>query len=424
MAARVVVTGMGIVSSIGHDPESFGNALEAGTCGVTGTQLPGNEQPQESIGAEIRNFSFPEVVRQLGPAAGLSPDLVMQCAGRAPANVQTATVAAMQAWLSSGQHRRACPADRVGLVVGGSNLADRHQHDVAVRFGQALEYVPPSFAFQFMDTNLVGVLSEILGIRGEGFSVGGASASGGVALVKASQMVRHGIADACVVVGAHADLSPITMQALRNIGAMGGAGFEDRPERACRPFDRAHQGFIYGQASGAIVLESLESARRRGARPIAELLGGAIALDGNRLSNPSLDGEAGIMTGVLGQAGLRPEDVQYINTHGTSSPLGDQTEIAAIRRVFSRNVSDVWLNSTKALTGHCLFSAGIVEAIGTVIQMERGFVHPNINLDDPIDPDCRFSGKTVVRTPLQVAMSNSFGFGGFNTSIVMARMDA
>lgn len=423
MTARVAVTGMGIVSSIGEGVDEFAMSLADGKSGIGSIASDGARSPL-SIGAELRGFSFDQSVRRLSSYPNEFIERATRCANRAPSIVQTAIVAAMQAWRAAALDERACAGDHIGIVVAGSNLADKYQYDWIDRFRSNPEYLLPSFALQFMDTNVVGVLSELFAIHGEGFTVGGASASGGVALVKASQMIAQGIADVCVVVGVHADLSPMAVQGFINIGAMGGKSFKDNPAKACRPFDRAHEGFIYGQATGCIVLESLASAERRGVKPVAEIVGATMALDGNRLSNPNIDGEARVMAGALAQARLKPEDVAYLNTHGSSSPLGDQTEIQAIKRVFAQNLSTLWLNSTKALTGHCLFSAGVIETIATVIQMNKGFVHPNINLDDPIDTGCRFSGAAADDADIEVAMSNSFGFGGINTSIVMKQIGA
>jgi malonyl-ACP decarboxylase len=222
-----------------------------------------------------------------------------------------------------------------------------------------------------------------------------------------------------MVVGSLADLSPMEMQGFVNIGGMGGKAFSDEPARACRPFDSAHEGFIYGQGSGCIILESGECARKRKTSILASMPGGAVVLDGNRLSNPNEDGEVRVMEEALRQAGIGYQELDYINAHGTSTPLGDETEIKAIKRVLKERLTQVWVNSTKSMTGHCLYSAGVIEAIASIIQMREGFVHPNLNLEHPIDSECRFSGAVTVPAEIKTAMSNSFGFGGINTSIIL-----
>ena len=182
--------------------------------------------------------------------------------------------------------------------------------------------------------------------------MGGASASGNVAIIKGYQLIRSGLADARPVVGPAAGLSSLELQGLYNLGTMGGKRFGNEPELACRPFDKDHEGFIYGQAAACLVLESRLSARQRGAAGLAEVLGGVLVLHGHRLPDPSEAWEIRAMASALNQAGIDAGKVDYINTHGTSTPLGDETEINAIREVFNDNVAKVWLNSTKGLTGH------------------------------------------------------------------------
>jgi malonyl-ACP decarboxylase len=272
-----------------------------------------------------------------------------------------------------------------------------------------------------MDTDHVGTLSEIFQIQGEGFTTGGSSASGNVAIIKACQAIRWGILDSCVVVGALADLSPMELQGFYNLGAMGGKRFHDQPGKACRPFDKDHEGFIYGQAGGCLVLESWESAQKRGIPILAQIAGGALVLDGNRLPNPNTHGEARAMTSALKQAGVQPGDIDYLNAHGSSSPLGDETEIDAVKKVFKENISHLRINSTKSLTGHCLTAAGVIETIATIIQMKEGFIHPNLNLEHPIDDECKFSRQQSIETSISTAMNNSFGFGGINTSVIIKK---
>jgi malonyl-ACP decarboxylase len=242
-----------------------------------------------------------------------------------------------------------------------------------------------------------------------------------VALIKAAQALEFGLLDACLVVGALSDLSPVALQGFFSIGALGGRRPGVAPEQACRPFDRGHDGFVYGQGGGCLVLEAEASVRRRGARAGAELAGWALRLDGNRLADPSAAGEARVMRECMARAGVGPGQVDYVNAHGSASPLGDEIEAQALRAAFGQHLPNVWVNSTKGLVGHCLFSAGVVEAIACVLQIEHGFVHPNLNLVDPIDEHCRFCGPAAEPATISLALSNSFGFGGVNSSIALRR---
>jgi malonyl-ACP decarboxylase len=419
MERETVITGIGIVSSIGKNISEFSAALKEGKSGIgfSGQVFKSGVK----IGAIIRDFDFTAVLQQYEDVGRTTAQRAKSAARRSPFPVQCATIAALEAWIGSGFGKISIPPERIGIVVAGSNLTSGFQYSMYKKLGEDLEYTPAGYAIQYADTDHVGTLSEIFGIQGEGFTVGGASASGNVGIVKAHQLVRFGIVDACIVVGSLADLSPMEIQAFTNTGGMGGKVFADEPTKACRPFDVHHEGFIYGQGSGCIIIESHECARRRNVPILAYLSGGAVVLDGNRMSNPNEDGEVRAMEEALRQAGMSYEEIDYINAHATSTPLGDETEIKAIKRVFKERLPHVWINSTKSMTGHCLYSAGVVEAIAAIIQMKEGFVHPNLNLERPIDSECKFSGPVWIPSEIRTAMSNSFGFGGINTSIILKK---
>jgi malonyl-ACP decarboxylase len=415
----VLITGMGIVSSVGHDVAAFGRSLAAGKSGIRRVTRVSTPPLAVPIGAEIEGFSFQAALRTIPDLPDALRDAATRGARRAPFTVQTSVVAALQAWQQARLQEIAIPPERIALVVAGHNTTQSYQYELYPEFRENPEYLSPRYAVQVMDSNQIGVLSEILGLKGEGFVTGSASASGNVGVIHAARLIQAGLADACLVVGVAADLSPMEIQGFHVIGAMGGKKFRDQPEKACRPFDAQHEGFIYGQAAACLVLESLESADARGIPALAAMLGGAIRLHATASPQPDVDGEAEAMRAALRQSNVAATDVDYLNTHGTASPLGDSTEVAAIERVFGDHFPNVWLNATKGLTGHCLNSAGVVEVIATVIQMSQGFVHPNANLEVPIHDTARFCGATAVRQPIHVAMSNAFGFGGINTSIVL-----
>jgi malonyl-ACP decarboxylase len=307
------------------------------------------------------------------------------------------------------------------LIVAGQNSTQNYQYNLIPKYKENPEYLSPRYALEFLETNQVGILSELFGIKGEGFVIGGASATGNVGLIKACQSIRSGLVEVCLVVGVIADLSPMDIQGFINIGAMGGKKFINHPEKACRPFDYQHEGFIYGQAGACIILESESSAYKRGVPLLAEIKGSSFNLDGNSSADPNVDGEIIVMIRALEQSGFSPSEIDYLNTHGSSSPLGDETEAEAICHVFGNHINNMWINATKGLIGHCLYSAGIAEVLATVLQMEKGFLHPNKNLDKPINDELKFCGAKAINHKINIAMSNSFGFGGINTSIVLHR---
>jgi malonyl-[acp] decarboxylase len=249
--------------------------------------------------------------------------------------------------------------------------------------------------------------------------VGGASASGNVALYHAWQWIRTGLLDACVVVGASADFSEVELQGFAILGAACGEPSGLQPREACRPFDRDRTGFVLGEGSGCVVLENLGVARRRGVRVLGEVRGGSLVLDGNSLANPALDGEIKAMRVALREAGVAAAEIGYLNAHGSASVLGDQVECEAVAAVFRDHLANLPVNSTKSLTGHCMFAAGIIEFIACVIQLNEGFLHPNLNLVNPLDARLSFAGPRARPLQARLALSNGFGFGGFNSSLVL-----
>ncbi|HEX7057817.1 MAG TPA: beta-ketoacyl synthase N-terminal-like domain-containing protein [Bacilli bacterium] len=417
---RVAITGMGIVSAIGRNIAEFAHSLRTGKSGI-GYLPPFGPGEAGWVGAPLGEFAFADMLKNNAAIPEPLKNAAMKSGRRAPLSIQCAIISAMEAWLQAGLHMAAVQPERIGIIIAGNNLTQAVQFGLYPKFHDTPEYLPPSYGLQFMDTDHLGTLSEVFAVRGEGFTAGGASASGNVGLIKGLQLIRHGMVDVCMVIGAMADLSPMELQGFANMGALGGKRFYDRPQEACRPFDQDHEGFIYGKASGCVILEAAGHATARGATVLAELAGGAIALDGNRLADPNMEGEIRAMQAALKQAGMSAEEIDYINAHGTSTPLGDETEINALRQVFRPSLSRVRINSTKELTGHCLYAAGVVEAIATVMQMREGFIHPNPNLKNPIAADMLFGESVAVPAAIRAALSNSFGFGGINTAIIIRK---
>jgi malonyl-ACP decarboxylase len=272
-----------------------------------------------------------------------------------------------------------------------------------------------------MDTDMCAMCSEEFGIQGPVFTVGGASASGQVAIIQAAQLVRGGEVDVAIALGALADLSFMECQGLRALGAMGSNRFADEPGRACRPFDEDRDGFIYGEGCGALVIERADSAASRGLSPYACLSGWAMTLDANRNPDPSSDGESRAIRNALQRAGVKSADIDYVNPHGTGSRIGDETELAALRAC---GVTKAYLNATKSITGHGLSAAGAVEVVATLLQMKAARLHPTRNLERPIDPSLNWVGSEAVECDVRHALTLSMGFGGVNTALVLRKVVA
>lgn len=420
---RVVVTGMGVINSIGHNCNEFCNSLKKGCSGIKSSSYYSEIVPEIKVAAEIQEFSFTDFIDSMGLDKEFALRLKPFTGRRSTMAMDAVIASAIQAYdmaslLNEDTERY---SDKTSIVVAGSNLNQMLHHATRQRYCESLEYVTPNYALQFFDTNFVGALSEIFKIGGEGMTVGGASASGNSAMIQAYRLITEGVTDICLVAGSLNNLSPFELQGFKNLGALGGNKFADQPELSCRPFDAEHEGFILGQGSGCIVLEAEETAQRRGAKPLALILGGSIKLDSNHLSDARIDGEYTVMERALASAGVEINEINYINTHGTSTPLGDEVEAAAIKKLFGERTGKIWVNSTKSMIGHCLFSAGIIEAIAVILQMQEGFIHPNLNLHTPILDGINFAGGEMITDNVQMALSNSFGFGGINTSIVLKK---
>ncbi|MET9969784.1 beta-ketoacyl synthase N-terminal-like domain-containing protein [Streptomyces sp. NPDC006356] len=413
---EVLITGAGVLCSTAADIDSFTRSLRAGTSGIGLRSVAGSHSDlRPLLCADLPDFDLRTAVADRAEPLRRSATRI---AGRSPLPAQASVAVALEGWERAGLDRAQVPGERLGLVVAGHNLGGRYAEEVRPRYTSSPVHLPARYPLQFMDTDHVGTVSQLLGITGEGYTVGGASASGNVAIVNAARLVAAGAVDVCLVLGALTDLSDMERQAFYNLGAMAG-GRGTPPERSSRPFDADREGFVPGQGAACLVLESASCAARRGAVPWARLEGYAMRLSGNGLADPNPADEADVMLRALRHARLTPERIDYVNAHGTGSALGDEVELEALRAVFGSGGPRV--NSTKGLVGHCLCAAGVVEAVATLVQLRHGFVHPNANLVTPIGEGGRLVGARSEPARIGRAMSNGFGFGGFNTSVVFGR---
>jgi malonyl-ACP decarboxylase len=399
MSRRPVVTGIGVLSAIGQGKAAFGKALLAGESAFGVMQRPGRQRDSAYLGAEIREIVFPpSISRQTLRAASLS--------------AQAALAVLEEAWTEARLSE--LDPSRIGLIVGGSNVQQRELTQIQESYRDSPDFLRPTYALSFMDSDLCGFCTSQFGIRGLAYTVGGASASGQLAIAQAAQAVVSGQVDACIALGALMDLSHWECRGLRALGAMGSDRYSAEPSLACRPFDRDHDGFIFGESCGAVVLESLESSRRRGMTTYATLRGWGIAMDGNRNSDPSLEGEIQAIRIALDASDYAAAQIDYVNPHGTGSVLGDETELKALKAC---GLSGVFLNATKSLIGHGLSAAGTVEVIASLLQMQSGRLHPTRNLDHPIDDDFQWARAEPLDHQIDNALTLSMGFGGINTAL-------
>ncbi|HEY6797886.1 MAG TPA: beta-ketoacyl synthase N-terminal-like domain-containing protein [Kineosporiaceae bacterium] len=424
MTRPVVVTGLGIVSSIGTDVAAFAASLRAGRSGVVTSPGPGGEPV---LSAPLTGFAFPDCLHAVAGLDGALRSAVRKAGHRAPVWIQAALHAATQAWLDAGLERGHVAPDRVGVVVGGNNVTTGYalgQRDV---FAREPRYLPTRYPLHVEDTHQVGAVSQALGITGEGCTVGASSSSGNAAVLHAARMVTSGAADACLAIGALHRLDPQARAALGALGVLApGPAAADgfRGPVHPRPFDADRAGLVPGEAAACVVIEAVDVVRHRCQPPRAVLAAAAQVLDANSLSSPDPAGEARAVRVALDRAGVAPDEVGYVNAHATATPSGDDAEAAALADVFGRPGPGPWVNATKALVGHTLSAAGVVEAVATVVQLEGGFVHPNPHLDRPAGTRLRLVGRQAEEVRVRWAVSNSFGFGGFNSCLVLGAADA
>lgn len=399
----LLITGLGITSAIGQGKTAFTTALMQGHHAFGVMQRAGRQKGTTFLGAELPTLTFPEHIPQR-----LLRTLTL--------SGQAALVTLHEAWHDA--QLDTIDPQRIGLVIGGSNVQQRALLQTYEAYSDRLDFLRPTFGFSFMDSDLCGLCTEQFNIRGCAYTLGSASASGQAAILQAMQHVQTGQVDVCIALGALLDLSYLECQALRTLGAMGSDRYADAPALACRPFDAQHDGFIYGENCGAVVIERADSAHARLVHSYASLLGGAMTMDGNRNPNPSYHGEVRVIQLALAQANLSASAIDYVNPHGTGSLVGDETEIKAI---IDCQLAHAFINTTKSLTGHGLSAAGTVEVIATLIQMEMQQLHPSRNLEEPIQPSCNWIRNKAQSHTIKHALTLSMGFGGVNTAICLKR---
>jgi len=411
------VTGMGAITPIGIGIESFSSSLKAGRSNFSTKEFNHLEKVFTFPIGEVEDFDFKALISTLG----LSEDIVQKA--RKLRHVSKSALfgifCTLEAWVNAGLCGTDVDLTRVAIISSGSNTQQASLINYQNDYAHKLEFLNPNYGLNFFDTDIIGILTELLGITGEGFAIGGASASGNMAIIQGQRLLSSTQYDLVVVLAPLMDLSVFEFQGLTMLGAMARMGEDIRPEDICRPFDLNANGFVYGQAAGCLILESETHAARRGKVPYGAIAGYGISMDANRNPNPSADGEQLAMQRAIKMAQISAKEVSYINTHGTSSSLGDTTEVKAI---LSLGLNNVKVNSTKSLIGHGLSAAGLIEAIACLLQMKDGFLHKSANLFNPITDQLDLVKEKTDISNMDFVLNNSFGFGGINTSLVIKKI--
>ena len=405
---RVVITGIGAVTPVGNDAESFWAGLLAGRSGIGPiTHFDASKHPVRVAG-EVKSFDPNEVMEH-------------KAARRSGRFAQLALKAAKEALISAKLELDAQTATEMGVVLGSTGGVFEMGKQETIIEQRGPNRVDPLLIPRLGPHMSAGRVARELGLRGPNSSVNSACASATDALGHAFNMIRSGSADILLGGGSEAIITPVAVATMGLMGALS-KGYNDTPQRASRPFDLNRDGFVLGEGAGLLVLESLEHARSRGAKILAEYAGHGWSFDAADDAAPDAEGQSLSMKRALKSAGVAPDDVSWLNAHGTGTPYNDKTETQAIKLAFGEAAYRVPVSSIKSMTGHSAAAAGGLEAVASVLAIRDNVIPPTINLDTP-DPECDldYVPHTAREAKVDVVLSNSFGMGGQNATLILRR---
>lgn len=410
---RVVVTGMGALTPLGNNVPDYWNGLINGVSGADMITLFDASKFRTRFACEIKGFEPTEFMDR-------------KEARKIDRFTQLALVVSDQAMADAGLNRDNINPDRVGVVfASGIGGLITFQHEVTdFARGDGTPRFNPFFIPKMILDIAAGQISMRHNLRGPNFAVVSACASSTNAIMDAFNLIRLGKADIILTGGSEAVISEAGVGGFNAMKAM--SERNDDPKTASRPYDKDRDGFVMGEASGMLVLEELEHAKARGARIICEIGGCGATADAHHITAPHPEGlgAMNVMMVALEDAGMKPEEIDYINTHGTSTPIGDGAEVKAITKVFGEHAYNLNISATKSMTGHCLGAAGVIEAIASIQAVLTGIVPPTINhfTDDPeLDPRLNFTFNKAQHRTVNAALSNTFGFGGHNACVIVKK---
>jgi len=411
---RVVITGIGVVSPIGNNVNDFWQNLVAGKSGIDTISSfdPDKYGLTVKIAAEVKNFN-PEDYFDKKDAQKFSDF------------IKFAYAAAMEAMKDADLENANIDKDRVGVIVGTGigGLKDiEEQHEILNEKGA--RRVSPFFIPYGIANMASGIIAIKYGFRGPNYCVVSACATGNHSIGDAFRIIQRGDADIMIAGGTESAITPLGIAGFASMKAL--STRNDEPQKASRPFDKDRDGFVMGEGAGILILEEYEHAKKRGAKIYAEIKGYAATDDAFHVTAPCSDGEGAAMCMrlALKDASLNPEDIDYINAHGTSTPLNDKIETLAIKKVFKDHAYKLKISSNKSMIGHLLGAASAVEAVASVKTIETGIIPPTINLENP-DPECDldYVPNKAIQYNVRNVLSNSFGFGGTNACIILSKVD-
>ncbi|MEM9679199.1 MAG: beta-ketoacyl-ACP synthase II [Bacteroidota bacterium] len=412
---RVVVTGLGALTPIGNTKDEYWDGLVNGKSGAAPITHFDAEKFKTQFACEVKNFNVTDFIDR-------------KLAKRMDKFSQYAMVASDEAIADANLDLDSLDKYRVGVIWGaGIGGLETFQEEVlSYAKGDGTPRFNPFFIPKMIADIAPGNISIKYGFMGPNYTTVSACASSANSMIDALNNIRLGHCDVVITGGSEAAVTIAGMGGFNAMHAM--STRNDSPETASRPFDANRDGFVLGEGAGAIILEDYDHAKARGAKIYAEVIGGGLSSDAYHMTAPHPDGigVVAVMKNCLNNAGLNPEDVDHINTHGTSTPLGDVAELKAISEVFGDHAKNININSTKSMTGHLLGAAGAIEAIASILALEHGMIPPTINhstVDENIDPELNLTLNKAQKRDIKVAMSNTFGFGGHNACVLFKKID-
>jgi 3-oxoacyl-[acyl-carrier-protein] synthase II len=412
---RVVVTGLGALTPIGNNIEEYWNALVNGVSGAAPITHFDASKSKTRFACEVKNFNPTDYINR-------------KDARKMDKFTQYAMVASDEAIADANLDLETINKLRVGVIWGaGIGGLETFQNEVLnYAEGDGTPKFNPFFIPKMIADIAPGHISIKHGFMGPNYTTVSACASSANAMIDSLNYIRLGYCDVIVTGGSEAAIAIAGVGGFSSMQAL--STRNETPETASRPFDANREGFVLGEGAGAIVLEEYEYAKARGAKIYAEVIGGGMSSDAYHITAPHPEGVGviAVMKSCLENSGIKPEDVDHINTHGTSTPLGDVAELKAISAVFGDHAKNININSTKSMTGHLLGAAGAIESIASILAMKHGIVPPTINhstVDENINPELNLTLNTPQKRDIKVAMSNTFGFGGHNACVAFKKID-
>jgi len=411
---RVVVTGIGALTPIGNNVPAFWDNLLKGVSGAAPITYFNTEHFKTKFACEVKNFSALDFIES-------------KTARRMDPVSQFAVVATQEALHDSGLDLSQENQQRIGVVVGSAigGLQALHEAFYTLAENDGVPRFNPFLLPKVLMDSVSGNMALYFDFQGPNYMTSSACASGGNAIVDAYNFIRMGRCEIMVAGGAEACITQLTVGGFDAMRAL--STRNDEPQRASRPFDVDRDGFVMGEGAAMLILEDLDHALARGAHIYAEMVGGGLSCDAYHITAPRPDGAGAAMSMrlALEEAGLQPREVDYINAHGTSTKMGDISECNAVADVFGDHANELLISSTKSMTGHMLGAAPAIESIASILAMNKGIAPPTINLDhkDPALPDWNFCAHQPVKRDIRVALSNSFGFGGHNLTLLYKKYE-